>query len=119
MEDLISNRDIQGVALVSEIRKILSEDKTLGEVLEAVREVNIKRATIDCSKFNNVFRACEFLLKSDLTVEDISAVLNGTSLEGARALAASPDLINSFSKFNIKKPLHPILRFLAWLVGMV
>jgi hypothetical protein len=109
MEDLITNPEVKGAALVNEIRSRM-QDAGVDAILETVRTINIGRSVLEVKSLNfgTVFEVAEHLRKGGLTVEDCREVLLGLEIAGAKTLSES-DILNLFYKFLDTKPVKPSL----------
>jgi hypothetical protein len=105
MEDLITSPDIEGAALVNEIRSRM-QDAGVDAILETVRTINIGRSVLEVKSLNfgTVFEVAEHLKSEGLTVEDCREVLLGLEIAGAKTLSES-EILNLFYKFLANKPV--------------
>lgn len=109
MEDLITSPDLEGAALVNEIRSRM-QDADIDAILETVRTVNIGRSVLKVKSLNfcTVFDVVEHLKSEGLTVEDCREVLLGLEIAGSKTLS-EPDILNLFYKFLANKPVKSSL----------
>lgn len=111
MDDLIVRTDIEGGALVKEVRSRLGPGASLDAILDATREVNMKRYArcLGMIEFPSVLEMVDYVHANwDLNLDDTKVVLKFLlEIHPSQQLAAvlDADLVDSIWKFT--RPEEP------------